>query len=492
MRLLPALVPLLAAVTMRLHLASAGSSLIDAAQALPKCALQCALPAVQASSCSPTDKQCLCKDRKMLASVGSCMLTACKPMDSLSTQRTFHELCEMPARDRRLQFKATSWALLGICIAAVLVRLMHKFAHGISGWRLGPDGQPVGAAPPGLDDLTFALSVATSIAFWVICIYGIDPTIGNPIGTDLWTLSHDQVTQFIVMMLILEILYITNIFLLKTSFLLFYLRIFCRGGAGGGTVLGVDFGRVVQATMFVNGVVWIVTFMLVVFRCWPIQYQWTGWDRLQQGHCNMDAHPLVWAHAIVGLLIDIWMIYLPISQIWGMKMTLGKKLAVCSMFGVGAFATVVSILRLRLVFRASSDKRNSTWDDFDLILWSSLELGAGTFCACMPSLRHVFMAFIRRGADSLSGRTSCSSRISDRRSQPSEKGSRGRADTTASAKTCSETTTGSVSPSELEEGVIDHDRQVSGGRGWQGCCPPMSDRMVDDPSSTSTSELRPS
>ncbi|KAI6356412.1 hypothetical protein MCOR31_010853 [Pyricularia oryzae] len=175
-----------------------------------------------------------------------------------------------------------------------------------------------------------------------------------------------------------------------------------------------------------------------------------------------------------------------------MKMTLGKKLAVCSMFGVGAFATVVSILRLRLVFRASSDKRNSTWDDFDLILWSSLELGAGTFCACMPSLRHVFMAFIRRGADSLSGRTSCSSRISDRRSQPSEKGSRGRADTTASAKTCSETTTGSVSPSELEEGVIDHDRQVSGGRGWQGCCPPMSDRMVDDPSSTSTSELRPS
>ncbi|TLS22379.1 uncharacterized protein PpBr36_10089 [Pyricularia pennisetigena] len=472
---------------MRFHLASASSSLIEAAQTLPKCAV-----ALQESSCSPTDKQCLCKDRKMLSSVGSCMLTACKPMDSLKTQRTFHELCELPPRDRRKQFKATSWALLGICIAAVLVRLMHKFAHGISGWRIGPDGQPVGAAPPGLDDLTFALSVATSIAFWVICIYGIGPASGNPIGTDLWTLSHDEVTDFIVMMLILEVLYITNIFLLKTSFFLFYLRIFCRRGAGGGTVLGVDFGRVVLATMFVNGVVWIVTSMLVIFRCSPIQYQWIGWDRMQQGHCIMDTHALVWAHAIVGLLIDLWMIYLPISQIWGIQMNLGKKLAVSSMFGVGAFATVVSILRLRLVFRASSDKRNSTWDDFDLVLWSSLELGAGTFCACMPSLRHVFMAFVRRGVDSLASKTSRSRQSSDPRTRSSATGSRGRADTTGSVKTCSATTTGSGVPSDLEEGIVDdHGRQDSEGRGWQGC-PPMSQPETCDAVFQSTPEPRPS
>ncbi|TLD18495.1 hypothetical protein PspLS_10305 [Pyricularia sp. CBS 133598] len=454
--------------------------------------LQCALPALQASSCSPTDKHCICNDRKMLTGIGSCMLSACKPMESLSTQRTFHELCELPPRDRRLQFKATSWALLAICIAAVVVRLMHKFAHGISGWRIGPDGQPMGAAPPGLDDLSFALSVATSIAFWVICIYGIDPSAGNPIGTDLWTLSHDQVTQFIVMMLILEILYITNIFLLKTSFFLFYLRIFCRGGAGGGTVLGVDFGRVVLGTMFINGVVWVVTLMLVVFRCWPIQYQWTGWDRLQQGHCNMDAHPLVWAHAIVGLLIDVWMIYLPISQIWGIQMSFGKKLAVSTMFGVGAFATVVSILRLRLVFRASSDKRNSTWDDFDLILWSSLELGAGTFCACMPSLRHVFMAFIRHSAGSLSGKTLGSRRSSDPQTHSSATGSwRGRADTKGSVNTGTETITGSVAPSDLEEGLSNHGKQNSEGRDSPSY-PSMAHREDHDPIFRSTSELRPS
>ncbi|KAI6363907.1 hypothetical protein MCOR25_005757 [Pyricularia grisea] len=397
----------------------------------------------------------------------------------------------MPPHDRRLQFKVTSWALLSICIAAVVVRLLHKFAHGISGWRIGPDGQPVGAAPPGLDDLTFALSVTTSIAFWVICIYGIDPTLGNPIGTDLWTLSHDQVTEFIVMMLILEILYITNIFLLKTSFFLFYLRVFCRGGAGGGSVLGVDFGRVVLGTMFLNGVVWVVTFMLVVFRCSPIQYQWTGWDRMQQGHCIMDAHPLVWAHAIVGLLIDLWMIYLPISQIWGIQMGMGKKLAVCSMFGVGAFATVVSILRLRLVFRASSDKRNSTWDDFDLVLWSSLELGAGTFCACMPSLRYVFMAFLRRGANSLAGRTWGSGQSSDQQTLPSDTGSRGRADTKGSVKTSSETTTGSVAPPDLEGGVVDHGRENSHGPIWQGY-PSMSHREAYDPIFRSASELHPS
>lgn len=48
--------------------------------------------------------------------------------------------------------------------------------------------------------------------------------------------------------------------------------------------------------------------------------------------------------------------------------------------------TVVSILRLQsLVHFASTD--NTTWEFFDVSIWSTIEICVGIMCACLPTIR---------------------------------------------------------------------------------------------------------
>lgn len=44
---------------------------------------------------------------------------------------------------------------------------------------------------------------------------------------------------------------------------------------------------------------------------------------------------MAWSHAIVNIALDLWMLALPASQVWGLKMPLRRKIGVMIMFGLG-------------------------------------------------------------------------------------------------------------------------------------------------------------
>lgn len=49
-------------------------------------------------------------------------------------------------------------------------------------------------------------------------------------------------------------------------------------------------------------------------------------------------------------------------------------------------ATVISIIRLRFLL-VIDEKNNPTWDFWDPIKWSNLEITVGIVCSCIPSMR---------------------------------------------------------------------------------------------------------
>lgn len=53
--------------------------------------------------------------------------------------------------------------------------------------------------------------------------------------------------------------------------------------------------------------------------------------------------------------------------------------------------TIVSIVRLRSMIRFANSQ-NITWDYMDIAYWSTIELHVGIVCACLPSLRSLFVA----------------------------------------------------------------------------------------------------
>lgn len=125
-------------------------------------------------------------------------------------------------------------------------------------------------------------------------------------------------------MYINEVLYFTQVFTVKLSILAFYLRLFP----------GVLIRRLIWGTVSVT-VSFIIIFDLVtIFQCQPVGHYWTGWDGETEGHC-LSINALVWANAASSILLDAWMIFIPLSQLRNLQLHWKKKIGVALMFSVG-------------------------------------------------------------------------------------------------------------------------------------------------------------
>ncbi|POS69965.1 CFEM domain-containing protein [Diaporthe helianthi] len=133
-----------------------------------------------------------------------------------------------------------------------------------------------------------------------------------------------------------------------------------------------------------------------------MSYFWNMWDGDHVGRC-INIYAMAWAHAIINIALDVWMLALPASQVWGLKMPFRRKLGVMVMFGLGIFITIVSCIRLRsLIGFAQAYPQKPTMDFFGVALWSALELTTGVTVACLPATRQVVVKYVPVFPDMLS------------------------------------------------------------------------------------------
>ncbi|KAI8940037.1 hypothetical protein NX059_003759 [Plenodomus lindquistii] len=231
----------------------------------------------------------------------------------------------------------------------------------------------------GWDDYTVLAGWLSGVPSVIIIDRGALP---SGLGRDIWTLPWSQITDFVRWLYVLEVLYVVQVTLLKLTLLMFFLRIFPTTGTR----------RVVWATIAFT-IAWGFTFTIaVIFQCWPISYFWTSWDEASSGKC-IDINALGWSQAIISIVLDVWMLCVPLYVVCHLQMSWRKKASVAVMFGVGAFVTVVSILRLQsLVHFAVST--NPTMDQRDIIHWSNIEVNIALVCACLPNLRLIIGRFL--------------------------------------------------------------------------------------------------
>ncbi|UNI13699.1 hypothetical protein JDV02_000420 [Purpureocillium takamizusanense] len=246
-----------------------------------------------------------------------------------------------------------------------------------------------------LDDWFTLLTTLVGVPATVINRYGLPP---NGIGRDVWTLTEQQITSFGRFFYAMEVIYFTQVALLKLALLFFYIRIFSgaaesvRALLWGTTVLTVGFG--------------IAFVVAAVFQCDPVSFFWTRWDDEQgQGRC-MSINAIAWSNAAISIALDVWMLALPISQLKQLDLSWRKKTGAGIMFCTGAFVTVVSILRLKLLVDFGSDSINPTWDNFQITCWSTVEMNVGIICVCLPSLRLMIIRTFPRVLNTVYGANS--------------------------------------------------------------------------------------
>jgi hypothetical protein len=88
------------------------------------------------------------------------------------------------------------------------------------------------------------------------------------------------------------------------------------------------------ATGVFNTLFGLAFVLAAIFQCQPISFFWNGWDREHTGQC-VDINALAWANAAISISLDLWMLAIPLSQLYHLQMSLNKKLGVAAMFCVG-------------------------------------------------------------------------------------------------------------------------------------------------------------
>ncbi|PNY27452.1 Uncharacterized protein TCAP_02621 [Tolypocladium capitatum] len=348
-------------------MAQSSSSSISSLAKLPQCALSCLFKELPKTKCPVTDQTCICTDPTLQQYMTTCIISRCTIKQVLTTRNLTATTCNEPIRDKSPEYVAISNAFCTASVLLVAQRLGYKM------WA------KLGFGP---DDWFTLIATLSAVP---ITIFSAQVLSANGMGRDTWTLPFDQITTFGRYYYVIEVVYFVDVALLKLALLFFYLRIFPT----------LHVRRLLWGTIAFVSLFGVAFVFAVAFQCTPIGYFWVSWDGEHEGKC-LDENAMGLSNAILSIVLDFWMLAIPMWQLKNLGMDWRRKAGIAAMFCVGTFITVVSILRLRALVKFNSDTPNPTWDSFDVTIWSIVEINVGLLCVCLPSLRLLLARLFQR------------------------------------------------------------------------------------------------
>ncbi|KAL9021143.1 MAG: hypothetical protein Q9185_001682 [Variospora sp. 1 TL-2023] len=215
------------------------------------------------------------------------------------------------------------------------------------------------------------LMLASLIFSLSLCfIFGYGTNFGT--GRHLLAIGEGNVQKYLQLTYTFQIIYGFALVTARLSILYFYHRLFPRESAPRWwrTCLYI-------VTFFVIG--WFIAGLCcVTFICTPISYYWT---RTGNGHC-INEMAVMYLSAALTIVADILILLLPLPVIWNLHMRRSKKIGVMTIFLLGGFTCVATIVRFCYVPKIVLV--DPTWTQVDPGLWSTIEPCLGIVSACLP------------------------------------------------------------------------------------------------------------
>ncbi|KAK2025920.1 hypothetical protein LX32DRAFT_684926 [Colletotrichum zoysiae] len=351
----------------------------------PDCALPCLLASLNRSKCPTTNQTCLCQSNDFLEDVEDCVIASCPLKYALESQNITWTACHFPLHTGVTQARKVGRIVLFVMLPtlSIFIRVITKCAR---------------LAPVGPDDYTIVGAYVILVGYTSLHAY----LERHGAGKDLWTLNHTQIFTYFKIFYALQTLYHLCIDLIKASILFSYLRIF--------HIPDEKIRIVLWATLVINLMSGLSFLFVTLFRCQPVSLAWTFWTGDSTGKC-INLVSISISHAAINIALDLWMLTLPVTQIWSMNLARRKKFAVVAMFSLGLFLTIVSAVRISAILDFRKDPLNPTALDSEtdhaprlvamlpIVVWSAIELNVGIFTACIPNIRQFFVRFILGHSD---------------------------------------------------------------------------------------------
>ncbi|KAK1253300.1 hypothetical protein MKX07_001377 [Trichoderma sp. CBMAI-0711] len=308
----------------------------------------------------PVDHQGFLEILNMVPTCARWLTSGIRPARPTATKNLTQTACGIPMRDVSAQYTSMNIASGVLAILIVIARLVYRRFLSGSG-RLG------------VDDWIILAAIIIAVPGTVLNQVGL---VDHGIGMDIWTLQPSELPMFAKFFFIMELIYIVQMSLVKLSLSVFYLYVFP----------GHKIRRLLIGTAAFNVVFGVVFVVAALMQCIPLHYYWAQYyDDPPQGRC-FDLNKFAWANAGLGLAVDVWLIILPMSQVRKLKLHWKKKIGIIIMLTLGAFVSLISLVRLKSVM-FFANLINPTWDQWNVAWWSTMEVNIGIICTCLPTLR---------------------------------------------------------------------------------------------------------
>ncbi|CVK94968.1 uncharacterized protein FMAN_13233 [Fusarium mangiferae] len=335
---------------------------------VPSCAIPCILETMDSSGETNANIRSMCEDPDFQTDVLNCVTGVCTAQEIQGFIVMGKELCQMPLQDNRQEYRATIIVFATLSFFFFVLRVTSKILTK-NAW--------------GTDDTWAAITFCILIPFTVFTLLAIHHGLG--LATPLFT--RNDLSQALKEIFILHLLYVCGLAAAKTSILFFYLRIFSDN----------SFRMLVWATHAFNALstVIIITLNLTLGRSVTYLLENSSDDVVSMRKYS-NAIKIVLAHCVVNLALDVWMLILPMTQLYNIGLKLDKKISVMAMFGLGLFLTVVSLIRTIYQSQLLAKPEEAQTGQVQVVLWACIETYMGAIVASVPSTRQLVRKVIYR------------------------------------------------------------------------------------------------
>ncbi|KAK2589731.1 hypothetical protein QQS21_012588 [Conoideocrella luteorostrata] len=137
-------------------------------------------------------------------------------------------------------------------------------------------------------------------------------------------------------------------------------------------------------------------FIWNLFQCTPVEKQWDF--RITTGHCATgdDIIAATYALSVMTVLSDWFFALIPIPMLWGVKMTKQAKATVIVILGLGVFASIATLIRLKFL-SGLEELDDLMFSATDALIWSLVEPGVAIIASSLATIRPLLRSLKIRG-----------------------------------------------------------------------------------------------
>ncbi|OCK77663.1 hypothetical protein K432DRAFT_303677 [Lepidopterella palustris CBS 459.81] len=234
----------------------------------------------------------------------------------------------------------------------------------------------------GVDDLMISIAMILMVVIWSLCAAAVHM---GAMGRHNFYVPLDKQIAANRLLLIVQILWIWSVAFVKMSMACMLLRI----------LRSKNWHMFLYATIVVQVVAATAFMFILLLQCRPIEAVWNPGLKGAKCWSQLPAQVGLYSNAAVSIVTDFIFTALPLTFISKMNLPLRQRVVIGSLMCLGLFATVADIVKTTKVDSYSNGGDN-LYHMVDLYTWGFLEEEIGIIAVCVPCLKALFEAVLKR------------------------------------------------------------------------------------------------